>query len=263
MHKLKRRASSYAYKIITIGIGMEMRGRTGALQVRLPMRSNERLAQRIAQEILPKYKASSLLDIGCGDGIVNEYLPKGCRYLGLDIKDACIYEQRHDNPNVKYVVSSQIPQLMGDLGPWEIILLLDVIEHTREFTKLFELALQQSTKSVVVSLPNELFIYDRIKMLLGYELNAHSLDHINSPEGFKHQYIINIQKAKNILSRVAADHNFMLSMEVQRPLIPKNIFLRPALWGLQVLSSENVWSMGTVFVFTPTIYENNIESAIK
>ena len=221
----------------------------------MPMRSDERLAQRIAQEILPNYQASSILDIGCGDGIVNSYLPERCRYQGLDISNACIYEQRHDNPNVQYVISSQIPQIMNDLGPWEMILLLDVIEHTREFTGLFNLALKKSTKTVVVSLPNELFIYDRIKMLLGQELNAHSLDHINSPEGFKHQYIINIKKARKILCKVAADNNFVLSTEVQRPLVPKNKLMWPALWCMQALASENVWSMGTVFVFTSIAHE--------
>ena len=101
----------------------------------MPMRSDERLAQRIAVEILPQMGPGKILDIGCGDGVVSGYLPQGCSYQGLDINDACIYEQRHDNPNVQYIEPKRIPELMQSEGPWETILLLDVIEHTRDFTR--------------------------------------------------------------------------------------------------------------------------------
>ena len=110
---------------------------------------------------------------------------------------------------------------MQSEGPWETILLLDVIEHTRDFTSLFQLALEQSQRNVVVSLPNELFILDRLRMLKGQELNAHSLDRLNDPEGFKHQFIININKARSILSHIAHDNRLELATEVVRPLIAK------------------------------------------
>ena len=56
----------------------------------MPMRSDERLAQKIATDILPRYPTSSILDIGCGDGVVSQYLAENIKYLGLDINDACI-----------------------------------------------------------------------------------------------------------------------------------------------------------------------------
>ena len=215
----------------------------------MPMRSDERLAQRIAQEILPQVGPGKILDIGCGDGIVSGYLPQGCAYQGLDINNACIYEQRHDNPDVRYIQPEKITELMRSEGPWETILLLDVIEHTRDFTKLFELALQRSQRNVVVSLPNELFILDRLRMLKGQELNAHSLDRLNDPEGFKHQFIININKARSILSDVASNNHFELATEVVRPLISKTRLLQPALRGLRAVTNSQLWSMGSIFVF--------------
>ena len=215
----------------------------------MPMRSDERLAQRIAVEILSRYEAASILDIGCGDGVVSQFLPKGANYQGLDIVDACIYEQRHDNPNVQYIGSEKIPELMQAQGPWSAVLILDVLEHTRDFTGLFSLALKRSDGCVVVSLPNELFVLDRLRMLMGHELNAHSLDLVGGPEGFKHQYIVNIDKARQILSRIASLHGFSLVEEVQRPLIPKNPLLRIPLRVVRAFSSSQFWSMGSVFIY--------------
>jgi len=216
----------------------------------MPMRSDERLARRIAEEVLPQWKADSILDIGCGDGVVSEYLEGDCSYQGLDINDACIYEQKHDNPNVQYIEAAKIPELMKREGPWDTILLLDVIEHTRDFTGLFNLAIERCTKHVIVSLPNELFILDRIRMLTGKELNAHSLDRIKDPEGFKHQFIININKAKKILSDEAAKKEFELKQEILRPLTSKKRTLRLPLFLLKILSSPQLWSMGSILIYT-------------
>ena len=215
----------------------------------MAQRSDTRLAELIATRILPNYTSSTLLDIGCGDGIVSRHLPSQCEYTGLDISDACIYEQRHDNPKVRYVQADQIPDLMRSEGPWDTVLLLDVIEHTRQFTPLFELALTRANQQVVVSLPNELFILDRLRMLRGHELNAHSLDLVDQPEGFKHQFIVNIDKARSLLSQRAEALGFNLTEEILRPLISKRRLAQPACWALQQLSSPQLWSMGSVFIF--------------
>ena len=216
----------------------------------MPQRSDERLAELIATQVLPNYNSETILDIGCGDGIVSRHQPEGCQYTGLDISDACIYEQRHDNPKVRYVQADEIPDLMSREGPWDTVLLLDVIEHTRQFTPLFELALTRAERQVVVSLPNELFVLDRIRMLRGHELNAHSLDLLNQPEGFKHQFIINIAKARTLLSEKAAAAGFELKEEILRPLISKRMIQQPILWGMRKLCSEQLWSMGSVFIFS-------------
>jgi len=215
----------------------------------MAQRSDARLAELIATRILPNYTSTTLLDIGCGDGVVSRHLPSQCEYTGLDISDACIYEQRHDNPKVRYVQAGQIPDLMRSEGPWDTVLLLDVIEHTRRFTPLFELALTRANQQVVVSLPNELFFLDRLRMLRGHELNAHSLDLVDQPEGFKHQFIVNIDKARSLLTQKAEALGFELTEEILRPLISKRRLAQPACWALQQLSSPQLWSMGSVFIF--------------
>ena len=215
----------------------------------MPMRSDERLAERITEEILSCMREKSILDVGCGDGIVGDHIDSSCKYHGLDISDACIYEQRHDKSNVQYIGPNEIPDYMENNGCWDIILLLDVIEHTRQFTSLFESALKKANQEVIVSLPNELFFLDRLRMLFGRELNAHSLDRLKDPEGFKHQYIININKAALILNEAAQNHGFAMATEIRRPLISKKPMFKPALWALRHTTSAQMWSMGSIFIF--------------
>ena len=72
---------------------------------------------------------------------------------------------------VDYVQPEEIPKIMKEDRAWDMILLLDVLEHTRDFTGLFEQAMESAKHYVVVSLPNELFLLDRLRMLAGRELN--------------------------------------------------------------------------------------------
>ena len=215
----------------------------------MPHRSDERLSELIAKKVLPNYPSESVLDIGCGDGVVGRHLPERCKYTGLDITEACIYERQHDNPEVRYVQAERIPNLMSSEGPWDTVLLLDVLEHTRGFTPLFKEALQNARSHVVVSLPNELFIMDRLRMLKGHELNAHSLDLTEMPEGFKHQYIINIEKAERILDRAAEEVGYRLVERILRPLTCKKWWQRSVMGLTMNLCNPSVWSMGTVFVY--------------
>jgi len=216
-------------------------------------RSDERLAELIAQRVLRRYEGETILDVGCGDGAVSRFIPEHISYSGLDISQACIYEQEQDNASIRYVEANRIPTLMANEGPWDTILLLDVIEHTRDFTGLVELAMARSNKNVVVSLPNELFILDRLRMLFGKEHPAHSLSLLGQPEGFKHQFIINIDKAREILVNSARSAGFQLEEEIVRPLIAKENLMKPTVWLFNQISSDQVRSMGIVFVFTKNV----------
>lgn len=214
----------------------------------MPMRSDERLATRIATDVLTRFNHESILDIGCGDGVISKHIDPRIKYRGLDISEACIYEQERDIPTISYVHPTEIFKTVSK-EKWDMVLLLDVIEHTKEFTELFEVGLSASNKYVVVSLPNELFILDRIKLLFGHEHNAHSLDLIGYPEGFRHQFLVNVSKARKILNEVAIKYNARLVTEVLRPLIPKKRIYRLFPPLLKLISSSDLWSMGSILVF--------------
>jgi hypothetical protein len=219
----------------------------------LPHRSDARLAAVITRGILlqlPEMK--SVLDIGCGDGVVGSLLPAPCSYRGIDLSNASIYEQNPTDKRITYSSPDQLDSVLASSEAADAVLMLDVLEHTRQFSDLFERAIPLAKRYLIVSLPNELFALDRLRLLTGKEHPAHSLDLISLPEGFKHQYLINIAKARGILSAAAESQGFILAEEWQQPLIAKNKLVQPWLWLMRQLSSAQLWSMGSVFVFTPT-----------
>ena len=216
----------------------------------LPHRSDARLAATITSRLLPHLtQVQSVLDIGCGDGVVGTLLPVRWDYRGIDLSNASIYEQNASDKRILYSSPDQIEAVLASSEPADAVLMLDVLEHTRLFSDLFERAMPLAKRYMIVSLPNELFIFDRLRLLIGKEHPAHSLDLINLPEGFKHQYLINITKARQILSDVAIRNSFKLSEEWHRPLVAKKRLAQPGLWLLRNLCSAQLWSMGSVFVF--------------
>jgi SAM-dependent methyltransferase len=219
----------------------------------LPHRSDARLAALITTQILPGLtEIRSILDIGCGDGVVGELIPRDCDYRGIDLSNASIYEQNEEDSRIIYSKPENLKRTLFESNKADATLMLDVLEHTREFTDLFELALLKTNHYSIVSLPNEMFIFDRLRLLVCKEHPAHSLDLAKLPEGFKHQYLINIAKARELLCDTARRQNFALSDEWLRPLIAKNSLIQPGLRIMRLLTSEQVWSMGSIFVFKKT-----------
>jgi 2-polyprenyl-3-methyl-5-hydroxy-6-metoxy-1,4-benzoquinol methylase len=217
----------------------------------LPHRSDARLAALVTEHIIGQLsQVQSILDIGCGDGVVGTLLPNGQQYQGIDLSNASIYKQNQEDARIIYSAPEELDTILSKCAPADAVIMLDVLEHTRTFTDLFKRAIPLANKLLIVSLPNELFILDRLRLLAGKEHPAHSLDLIDLPEGFKHQFLINISKAKNILNKIALDHGFKLSEEWVRPLIAKNKAMQPLLWITRQISSPEVWSMGSIFVFS-------------
>lgn len=216
----------------------------------LPHRSDARLAAIITSSVLPHLtQVQSVLDIGCGDGVVGTLLPTDWSYRGIDLSNAAIYEQNASDNRILYSTPDKIDAVLASSEPADAVLMLDVLEHTRRFSDLFERSIPLAKRYMIVSLPNELFLLDRLRFLIGNEHPAHSLNLINLPEGFKHQYLINISIARQILSDVASRNDFRLAEEWNRPLVAKKRLAQPGLWLLRQLSSPQLWSMGSVFVF--------------
>ena len=63
---------------------------------------------------------------------------------------------------------------------YDCVVLMDVLEHTDTFLKLFYLALKKSNKYVLVGLPNEDYIMSRLRFMFGKGLMTHGLEMIHT-----------------------------------------------------------------------------------
>jgi 2-polyprenyl-3-methyl-5-hydroxy-6-metoxy-1,4-benzoquinol methylase len=128
----------------------------------------------------------SVTDIGCADGVVATGLPSGMAYSGFDI-GADIYARTTD-PRICYVENFEgLKAAIRASGVKDVVLAYDVLEHTDDFTSLFELALEKSRKYVFVALPNEQNIRVILGMLRGELPGAHGVAMVKMKKGHRHQ----------------------------------------------------------------------------
>ena len=113
-----------------------------------------------------------VLELGCATGYMTRgLLSKGCRVVAVDI-DAPAIDRLRDTSATTLVVDLESPeQLEGlaPLGPFDVIVLADVLEHLREPEQLLRAVRQllSAEGTCVVSLPNVAFWRIRINLLRG------------------------------------------------------------------------------------------------
>ena len=150
----------------------------------------------------------TVLDIGCGDGIIGTIVADDVTYKGLDI-GAGIYSET-DNSQVEYIRDN--PELLSaiDASSVDVSMLINVLEHTFDFTGLFEKALENTRDLVLVALPNEENIHARLRFLMGKGILTHNLDMYGKHVNHRHLWLIQMPAAEKILTEIAIQHGFQL-----------------------------------------------------
>ena len=147
-----------------------------------------------------------VLDIGCGDGVISSLVGDSVEYIGVDIGAGCYDEV--DSPNIKYIRDNE--ELLFSIKTIEpdISMLINVLEHTFDFSGLFEQALESTKNVVLVSLPNEENIHLRLGFLSGRGINSHGLEMYGKHVNHRHLWLIQISKAEKILKNIAEAYDF-------------------------------------------------------
>ena len=170
---------------------------------------NVRLAVHYYKYLVEQFsKDKSITDIGCGDGILSKVRSKEIIYRGIDI-GAGIYNE-DDSHEISYI--RNYTELIDEIKSkkTDISLLINVLEHTFDFTDLFETALNNTNDIVFVALPNEENLAARIRFLLGKGILTHTLDMHGLHVNHRHLWLIQIPLAERILVETAKKYNFKL-----------------------------------------------------
>jgi 2-polyprenyl-3-methyl-5-hydroxy-6-metoxy-1,4-benzoquinol methylase len=94
----------------------------------------EERAQGIADIMLPTMEGKSFLDFGCGEGHVAKYLSKEARVsVGYDIEKSQRSKLPWNHKDGNFILTSDFEKVVAE-GPFDVILLYDVVDHVKDMT---------------------------------------------------------------------------------------------------------------------------------
>jgi hypothetical protein len=199
---------------------------------------NVRLAPHYVKHLInPFYNQTDLmLDVGCGDGIMKYHTHLS--YEGIDI-GAGIYDEV-DDKSVTYIRNTEEMLKEISLRNPDVSLLINVLEHTYDFTSLLEAVLSSTKKAVIIALPNEENIHNIISMILGTGINNHTLREVGLHDNHRHLWFIQMGLALSVISGVCEKYNFRIVKKLpyiaypttkwKRVLYKIGTFLLPLRW---------------------------------
>ena len=124
-------------------------------------------ASLISEWIKP---GSSILDVGCGEGFLMEYLlrEKNCKVFGIDISRKAIEVVRSKGMEGEVRDVDEKGLGLSRDEKYDYILFVEVLEHLKYPHKVLVEACKHANEGVIVTLPNTGYIYWRLQMLRGY-----------------------------------------------------------------------------------------------
>jgi 2-polyprenyl-3-methyl-5-hydroxy-6-metoxy-1,4-benzoquinol methylase len=118
----------------------------------------ERFLQRVDQ-VVESIGASSVLDVGCGEGVVTERLARrlgSAQVLGVDADDARLQEewQHRSSPNLSFETGSAYELPFAD-GSFELVCAIEVLEHLEHPQHALAEMSRVASSAFLLSVPNE------------------------------------------------------------------------------------------------------------
>jgi SAM-dependent methyltransferase len=152
-------------------------------------------------QAFPTIWEGSILDVGCRSTHLKHALPNGgMRYHGVDL-----FSPAHVVGNV------EIGLPFGDMS-FDVVVALDVLEHTDDIYHAFSELCRVARRHVVCSLPNGYEVKSRLKFLLGQRPSGkHGLP--VEPPGDRHRWLFSFLEARTFTHGMALRHALAVRAE--------------------------------------------------
>jgi methionine biosynthesis protein MetW len=113
---------------------------------------------------------SSLLDVGCGEGIAMDFfkIKRNCQVTGIDTSRTALERLKTKGYDAMLRDIDANGLGLKEDERYDYILLMEVIEHLKWPQKVLLEACSHSNRGVIVTIPNTGFIYWRWQLLNGY-----------------------------------------------------------------------------------------------
>lgn len=185
----------------------------------------------LASRLLPKI--GSLLDVGCRDAILRQYLSSNIIYVGADLVDG---------PGVDHVCNLEEGLPFQD-SAFDSVVALDVLEHTNEIWKAYGELVRVADKHIIIILPNLYHWSLRFRYLLGREMGKYRLS--VTPILDRHRWLVSYNSAREFSLAMASEYNLTVTEHVM--FGPRRYIIIDMLLNL---FSKNLGSWSVAFVFT-------------
>ena len=104
-------------------------------------------------EMLQGIKFSSVLDVGCGDGLLLNTMARPARFCGIDLAFAHVSKAQRLLPDGKFAVGSATELPFVDEA-FDLVCCSEVLEHIREADRAAEELFRIARKYVLITTPN-------------------------------------------------------------------------------------------------------------
>lgn len=187
--------------------------------------------EEVVQRLDPETK--TLLDVGCRDGRLKNYLPGTIQYSGIDlspgpfVSKVCNIEQGIPYPD----------------NAFDTVVALDILEHTDNIWFSFSELVRISRRQIMVVLPNSYHWKNRLRYLRGKEADKYKL----SPEPIldRHRWLVSYTTACAFATQMA--HNSGLAVTMASIMVDER---RNPLRELAArVLSPNLMSVNVFFLF--------------
>lgn len=154
------------------------------------------------------FKAPSILDIGCDKKQLKRYIPENTHYIGLDISKEADINFNLDSGNVLPFKDRE----------FNLVVALDILEHIENIHQIFDELCRVSSKSILISLPNNLqsaikgYIFRKYNKDKNYQLQHGKYSKFyglpfEKPED-RHRWFFNSEEAESFVNYRANKNGF-------------------------------------------------------
>ena len=129
---------------------------------------------------------STILDVGCGDGTVIDFISKNnspMKVTGVDISKKAVEFVKKKGYDAReiYILSEEFANFIKDIR-FNYIIITEVLEHIQEPEKILQILKGSYNESIFISIPNSGFFLHRLRLLSVHfpvvTINVHIKEHI-------------------------------------------------------------------------------------
>jgi len=154
--------------------------------------------EEVVQLLDPDTK--TLLDVGCRDGRLKNYLPETIQYSGIDLSPG---------PWVSKVCNIERGIPYPD-NAFDTVVALDILEHTDNIWFSFSELVRVSRRQIMVVLPNCYHWKNRLRYLRGQEADKYKLS--PSPILDRHRWLVSYTTAHAFATHMAHHSGLAMTM---------------------------------------------------